>query len=119
MKSASESIAIGFVILLFPVAVIAEPESFTYNDKGKQDPFLHLVSTTGAIINFEGELLITDMVLEGIIAGEEGNNVAIINGIIVKSNDELGPYKVQKIGSDTVVLGKDNERFVLKLQRED
>ena len=120
MRSVRKLLTITFLLfLLFPVAVKAELENFTYDDKGKQDPFLHLVSATGSIINFDGELLITDMVLEGIIAGEEGNNVAIINGIIVKVNDELGPYKVQKVGSDTVVLGKDQERFVLKLQREE
>ena len=107
------------MILLWPWVAQAGSEPFVYDPKDKQDPFLHLVSATGAIINFEGELLITDMVLEGIIAGQEGKNVAIINGIIVKANDELGPYKVKKIGSDTVVLEKDQERFVLKLQREE
>ena len=106
-------------LLLFPLAVNADPDVFVYDDKGKQDPFLRLVSSTGSIINFEGELLITDMVLEGIIAGQDGTNVAIINGIIVKPNDQLGPYTVQKVQADTVVLEKNQERFVLKLQREE
>ena len=97
----------------------ADPEVFVYDDKGKQDPFLRLVSSTGAIVNFDGELLISDMVLEGIIAGDDGNNVAVINGIIVKPTDQLGSFTVRKVGADTVVLEKDQERFVLKLQREE
>ena len=121
MKPVKKLTTIVFIVILLSplIANAAAPEAFVYDDKGKQDPFLHLVSTTGAIVNFEGELLITDMVLEGIIAGQEGKNVAIINGIIVKSNDDLGPYKVKKIDKDTVVLEKDQERFVLKLRREE
>lgn len=112
--------AILVSLLLCPLAAHAEDsETFTYNDKGKQDPFLRLVSSTGAVINFAGELLITDMVLEGIIAGQDGKNVAIINGIIVKPSDELGAYTVKKVAADTVVLEKDQERFILKLQKEE
>jgi hypothetical protein len=113
------TLVVVFLFLSCPLTVKADPETFVYDDKGKQDPFLRLVSSTGAIINFEGELLISDMVLEGIIAGQDGNNVAIINGIIVKPNDQLGPYVVKNVQSDTVVLEKDQERFVLKLRREE
>ena len=106
-------------MLSCPFMVEAQQETFTYNDKGKQDPFLRLVSSTGAIINFGGELLISDMALEGIIAGENGDSVAIINGIIVKTDDQLGTYRVRKVGADSVILEKDQERFVLKLRREE
>ena len=106
-------------VLSVPFTLWAEDAPFVYDDKGKQDPFLRLVSSTGAIVNFDGELLISDMALEGIIAGENGVNVAVINGIIVKTNDQLGPYQVKKVESDGVILQKDKERFVLKLRRED
>ena len=108
-----------FLSLSWALTVQGDSEVFVYNDKGKQDPFLRLVSSTGAIINFEGELLISDMVLEGVIAGQDGGNVAVINGIIVKPNDQLGPYVVKKVQADAVVLEKDQERFVLKLRREE
>lgn len=107
------------VISIPLIAGAEEVAVFVYDDKGKQDPFLRLVGSTGAIVNFDGELLISDMALEGIIAGENGDNVAVINGIIVKSNDELGPYTVKKVGADAVILQKDQERFVLKLRKEE
>lgn len=102
-----------------PFIVKAEEAAFVYDDQGKQDPFLRLVGSTGAIVNFDGELLISDMALEGIIAGENGDSVAVINGIIVKTDDQLGPYSVKKVGADEVILQKDQERFVLKLRREE
>ncbi|MDZ4242574.1 MAG: hypothetical protein U1D99_07095, partial [Candidatus Omnitrophota bacterium] len=96
----------------------AEDQPFVYDDKGKQDPFLRLVSAGGAIINLEGDLEITDMVLEGIIAGEgPNNNIAIINGVILKPNDRIGVFMVRQIREDTVVLEKGQEKFVLKLKR--
>src|SRR5258705_467199 len=113
------SVLVVTVSLMIPVLAGAEDAPFVYSDQGKQDPFLRLVSSTGAIVNFEGELLVSDMALEGIIAGENGDNVAVINGIIVKPNDVLGPYTVKKVEGDAVILQKDQERFVLKLRREE
>jgi hypothetical protein len=116
---ASVNMLMVAAFLLIPLLAGAEDKPFVYSDKGKQDPFLRLVSSTGAIVNFDGELVISDMALEGIIAGENGDNVAVINGIIVKPDDQLGPYSVKKVGSDAVILQKDQERFVLKLRREE
>ncbi len=99
--------------------VIAEESPFNYDDHGKRDPFWRLVNQAGAIINYDKDLSISDMSLEGIIIGESGNNIAIINGNIVKEGDLMGRYYIKKIDVDTVTLQKGNENFVLKLKKEE
>ena len=102
-------------------SVEAGAEVFAYNDQGKMDPFVSLVSPTGEMINFEGEkeLSIADMILEGIVAGGDENNIAIINGVIVKPNDKIGPFTIEKIEANAVILRKAQEQFVIKLRKEE
>jgi len=95
-------------------------ESFTYDDRNKRDPFWELVSTGGAIANYETEFLVTDLNLEGIILGTGEDNIAIINGRVVKSKDQLGNFVVVDIKKDVVVLvNKDQQKFELKLKKEE
>ena len=97
----------------------SQKQDFVYEDHGKRDPFWSLVSPTGAIINYDNDILISDMTLEGIIAGSDGKNLAIINNIIVKANDKIGLFVVEEIQSDKVLLRKEQERFVLKIKKEE
>ncbi len=90
-----------------------------YDSHGKRDPFWPLVSPLGSLINYETEFQVTDMKLEGIISGADGQNLAIINGHIVQRNDRLGPFTVTRIEKDLVVLIKDQQEFELKLKKEE
>lgn len=99
--------------------VVGAQSDFIYDDHGKRDPFQPLVSSSGAIINISGDIQITDMELEGIIVDSRGDNVAIVNGTIMKKRDTIGGYTVSGISADTVTLQKGNETFVLKLKKED
>jgi hypothetical protein len=92
---------------------------FVYEDHGKRDPLWPLVSPAGNIVNYETEFQVTDLKLEGIISAGEGQNLAIINGRIVQTNDPLGPFTVMGIGSDSVTLGKDQQTFELRLKKEE
>ncbi len=92
--------------------------SFVYDDHGKRDPFLALVDSNGFIITYEDNLLLTDLVLEGIILGEDDNtNLAIINGKVLKKGDKIGPFIVLDISAKSVLLGKGKQRFDLKLKK--
>ncbi len=93
--------------------------AFVYEDHGKRDPFWPLVSSAGNIVNYETEFQVTDLKLEGIISAGGGQNLAIINGRIVQTNDPLGPFTVMGIGSDSVTLGKDQQTFELRLKKEE
>src|SRR3989338_7168086 len=93
---------------------------FTYDDHGRRDPLWPLVSPAGNIIDYEKkEFQFTDLKLEGIISGQGDQNLAIINGQILKINDQVGSFVVTNIGKDVVVLMKDQREFTLELEKEE
>jgi len=96
-----------------------EEKPFIYDDQGRRDPFLRLVTTGGTIVNYDKDVAVTDMVLEGIIAGEDGKNIAIINGIIVQTGDKIGLYEIKDIKATSIIIQKGNERYSLKLKKEE
>ena len=105
--------------LFLSTLVGAEENSFVYDDHGKRDPMWSLVSENGAIQSFDNDFLISELTLQGIVADPGGHNLAIINGRVVKTNEAIGQYAVGKITQDTVELIKGQERFELKLQKEE
>lgn len=114
--------AIMFLMLTLACPLWADDlpaEKFVYDDHGKRDPFWKLVTASGSIMNFETDLLISDLTLEGIIVDPRGANLAIINGNVVKTNDKLGAFTVLKIEKDNVKLLKGQESFILRLKREE
>lgn len=106
-----------FVILLSAKSVYAQ-DSFVYDDHGKRDPFVPLVSPEGLVITYDQDLSVNDLSLEGIVADPSGNNAAIVNGKIVKAHDQIGPYTVDVIADDHVEFLKGTDRFILKLKKE-
>ncbi len=114
--------AITIIILFSMTLALAQSEEapFIYNDQSKRDPLWPLVTSTGGIMNYDAEVFISDMILEGIIVGAKGEgNLAIINGVVVKLNDLIGQYSVAEIAPSSVVLIKGQERFILKLKKEE
>jgi hypothetical protein len=91
--------------------------NFVYDDHGKRDPFVPLVSSSGMVVTYDEDLSVTDLVLEGIVSDASGNNAAIVNGKVVKAHDVIGPYVVDIIAKDHVEFLKGSERFILKLKR--
>ena len=91
--------------------------TFAYDDHGRHDPFLPLVSSAGDLISYDADLTANDMVLEGIVADPRGDNLAIINGKIVKQGDKVGPFIVAAVHVDRVELTKGQEQFLVKLKK--
>jgi len=112
-------LAVFLVLTIFNTVVADEKEPFVYDDQGRRDPFWRLVSPSGAILNYETDFLITDLALEGIMAGKDGNNYAIVNGRILKAADVIGQFVVERIDDDRVVLKKGRQKFELKLKKEE
>ncbi len=106
-----------FVLLLFPSNFVYAQEAFVYDDHGKRDPFVPLVSSAGMIVAYDQDLSLNDLALEGIVADATGNNAAIVNGKVVKVHDKIGPYIVDVITIDHVEFLKDTQRFILKLKK--
>ncbi len=112
--------ALVFGMMLCPFQAMSETEdAYVYDDQGKRDPFMRLVSPSGAILSLDNDLLVTDMVLEGIIQDPSGKNLAIINSLVVGVDDKIGTFTISDVGIDRVVLIKGEESFVLKLKREE
>ncbi len=91
--------------------------TFVYDDHGRRDPFLPQVSATGTVITYEADLMPGDMILEGIVADAQGNNVAVVNGKIVKTGDMIGPYAVAAVRLDNVELVKDGQHSIVRLKK--
>lgn len=94
-------------------------QPFVYEDRGKRDPFWKLIGPGGVIVNYEKDILISDMVLEGTVVEASGDSIAIINGNIVKLNDHMGLFIIKEITPNAVILQKGQERFTLKLKKEE
>jgi len=104
-------------ILAVPLMAGAD-EVFVYNDHGQRDPFWPLVSSGGAIVNYDTNLSVSEMLLEGIIADGK-SRIAIISGTIVEEGKKIGQYTVQQIFPDRVILVKDGQSMVLRLKKEE
>ena len=98
---------------------VEEQKPFVYDDHGQRDPLWPLVSPSGAILNYDSEFLVSDLALEGIMAGEDGQNFAIINGRVLKKDDLIGQFAVEEIGDNRIILKKGKQKIELKLKKEE
>jgi hypothetical protein len=106
-----------FLLLIISANLVYAQEPFVYDEHGKRDPFVPLVSSAGIVVTYDEDLAVNDLVLEGIVADASGNNVAIVNGKVVKAHDKIGPYVVDVIAVDHVEFLKGTERFSLRIKR--
>ena len=90
---------------------------FAYDPHSKHDPFNPLVTVTGSVQIYDADLTVADMTLEGILEDPGGNSAAIVNGKILKIGDQIGPYQIQTITNDHVILLKDGEGFTLNIKK--
>lgn len=105
--------------LIMVLGEAGEAQEFLYEDHGKRDPLWPLVSSTGSLLSYDTDFLITDLNLEGIMVGSAGRNIAIINGKVLEENQSIGQFLIKSIGSDTVILEKEAQTFELKLKKEE
>lgn len=107
----------AFVVVLAQSIAFSAEEQFVYDAHGKHDPFNPLVTPTGSVQIYDADLTASDMTLEGILEDPDGNSAAIINGKILKIGEQIGPYLIQSIGSDHVIILKDGEGFTLNIKK--
>jgi hypothetical protein len=97
----------------------SEVDPFIYDSHGKRDPLWPLVGPAGNILNYDSDLALSDLALEGIMSDGRGNNVAIVNGKVVNKGDPIGEYKVVDITVDTVTMKKGDQKFEIKLKKKE
>lgn len=95
-------------------------EEFTYDSKGKRNPFIPLVTSDGRLLKLDTEEEHKSAVfLEGIIYDKRGLSYAIVNGVVVRIGDRVGDYQVLKIEERKVILIKEGQIQELELKKEE
>lgn len=92
-------------------------DGFSYDAKGKRDPFIPLVGQERSVgAGLETIVSPEDLKLEGIATGVGGRQVAIINGQMVKEKDKFGTLLIKKISRKSVDLSIEGRDYTLSLQ---
>lgn len=106
-----------FLSVLMPWFLMAE-EPFRYEGGGLRDPFLPLVTEGGALVNYDRDPVVSELVLEGIVF-DGSRSLAVINGEIFQQGQKVGLYLLDRIESESVLLSRDGETFMLQLNKGD
>lgn len=120
MRSRS-SIRLAVLVFIFTSTFICQQAGaempFIYKSGGRKDPFVPLVSNDGKLMVTYGVInSIDDVVLEGIIYDPKAESIAVLNGLILKENDQVGSIKIKKIEKDWVILIYEDKEYTLKLK---
>ncbi|MBU4343065.1 MAG: general secretion pathway protein GspB [Candidatus Omnitrophica bacterium] len=93
--------------------------AYEYDSKGNRDPFVPLISESGAYVSDAYAITgIKDVRLEGIVWDAARGSVAIINGEIVEEGQEIGSVKVIEIKDDSVIFDVGGEEVKVELRSE-
>ncbi|MFA5008126.1 MAG: hypothetical protein WC546_02775 [Candidatus Omnitrophota bacterium] len=92
---------------------ICENDKYPFTNE-QRDPFAPLITKSGQLL-VKKIIGPAGLVLKGIIYSE-GGSVAIIGDEVFKENDIINDYKVMKISRKKVILKKDNDIIILKLE---
>jgi len=90
-----------------------------YNDEGKSDPFVPLVTKEGILTHISNEKKDANFYLQGIFYDDKGESMALINEQVVRKNDMIGECKIVDIKKESVVYTKNGELFMLNLFGEE
>jgi hypothetical protein len=94
-------------------------EELKYDDKGKRDPFIPLVTPGGVLLTLEKEDAKTDLTIEGIIYDKQGSSYAIINGEVARVGDfTTNGYQVLKIEDKKVIFIKEGNTREVRLKED-
>jgi len=115
----------GVLVLLLSASLLmlrSFPAFGEYQSKGKRDPFVPLITLDGQRVHPPGfdeevDAGITDLILQGIVFDTRADSYAIINGRIVRSNEEVEGMRVVRIEPTTVTILVGGERHQLSLSQ--
>ncbi len=97
---------------------VAGADQFTYDPKGKCDPFIPLVQN-GRLAPCRPQPPRPMLMLQGIVWDPVGESIALIDESEVKVGNTVGDYQVAEIRQDAVVLVHDGQPLVLTIPLED
>lgn len=103
------NLLILFFCLLFISSNLYADGGFTYDSKGKRNPFIPLVTADGRLLKLQENEQNKEISLSGIIYDKRGVSYAIVNGMVVGVGDRVGEYRVLNILEKKVIFIKDNQ----------
>jgi len=93
---------------------------FVYDDHGKRDPFIPLVTADGRLVKLEDETATaTALTVEGIMYDKDGISYVLVNGEAVKIGDTIGGYQVLRIEKNKVIFIKEGNSTEVELKKEE
>lgn len=107
-----------FSILSFEIVSSAE-SNFTYDAKGKRNPFIPLVTSDGRILKLDSDENAKNLIINGIIFDKTSLSYAIVNDQIVRVGDIIGEYQVLKIEENKVIFIKEGELLEVSIEKEE
>ena len=108
-----------FLCLVFFSLALAQGD-FSYQSKGKRNPFIPLVSKEGRLIQLDKEEQAgkADLLIDGIIYDKQGLSYALVNGRVVGVGDYVDEYRVLKVGNNKVTFLKDDQIREISINKE-
>ena len=96
-------------------------EEFTYDAKGKRNPFIPLVTPEGRLLKLDKQEIISKhgLTIEGIIYDKLGRSFAIVNANVVGIGDRVGDFQVLKILANKVIFIKNGEPLEVELTKKE
>jgi len=118
---ANKRILISLFLLLLILAPAFSQGEFVYNDQGKRNPFIPLVTPEGRLLKLDRRNTASaeGLTIEGIIYDQSGRSFAIVNSEVVGIGDTVGDFQVLKIFNNGVVFIKDGESLEIELTKEE
>jgi len=111
-------ILIFLFCFFFCTHCVAQEQRFTYDSKGKRNPFIALLTADGRLIKLDKEEAKGDLQVEGIIFDKRGRSYAIVNSSVVGIGDSVGAYQVLKIENNKVVFIKEDKITEIEIHKE-
>ena len=111
-----------FLLLLFVFGKMAfGAAEFSYDAKGKRNPFIPLVTPEGRLLKLDKleATSVDGLAVEGIIYDKFGRCFAIVNTNVVGIGDVVGDYQILKIQENKVIFIKDGEPLEVELTKEE
>lgn len=108
---------IGTLLILLTGGVVCVTNIFAYDEHGKKDPFVPLVTKEGRfVVNTpKPETTVSDIFLEGIIFDPRGASVAIINGEVLREGESFGTVSVKQITDSFVIVFINEKEYILNV----
>jgi hypothetical protein len=100
------------------VAAFAQNET-VYDDSGKRDPFIPLVTADGHLVQLEDQTAKnTALAVEGIMYDLQGVSYALVNGEVVRIGDTIAGYQVLRIEKNKVIFIKEGTTTEVESKKE-